>query len=220
LDGDLALIRKLNTLKSTTAKSAIRKGTRAGAKITQAAARRLAPVRSGALRKGLKVRSLPRSRRWVGTTLRLTSFYVKFIEYGTKKMEGKRFLRAAVEESKDQALATTIELIRQDTIGEDAGPLRVWFQRSSHEEELDLDGTPGGLHETSFNLEVSGLDIDVVQQTGDVIAHALHGYMGLMSSERVLGAIVESVSDDYIPRSADADEGYHIAAYSVRIIHL
>jgi HK97 gp10 family phage protein len=106
--GDRELIKKLGTLRKTQAKKAIRKGSRAGSKIIQAAAKQNVPVKSGALKKEIKVRALKRSRRWTGTLVNTRvaegpTYYGGFVEYGTKRMKARHFLTDAVESTKAQA---------------------------------------------------------------------------------------------------------------------
>ena len=105
----------LKRLKKAT-KDGIRKGTRAGAKIVLAAAKRLAPVRTGALAKSIKVRALPRSRKWIGTTTRLVNdgaiFYGGFVNYGTKRQRAQRFLNDAADEVRESATDEAIRVMR------------------------------------------------------------------------------------------------------------
>jgi len=117
LQGDKELIGKLDSLKRTDAKAAIRKGTREGAKIVQAKAKELVPVRTGTLKRNIKVRALPRSRKWVGTMVKTTfanseAFYGQFVEYGTRKMAARHFLKKAVNEQGDTALRRAADIIR------------------------------------------------------------------------------------------------------------
>lgn len=65
--GDRELARKFDRLSKTSQKkTALRKGARAAAKIIQKEAKQLAPKDTGLLRNSIKVRSLKRSRVWVG----------------------------------------------------------------------------------------------------------------------------------------------------------
>ncbi len=117
--GSEELIGKLRKLRTTEAKAAIRKGTRAGAKIVQAEAKSNAPVKSGALKQAVKVRSWPRSRRWTGTMIntsvtRGAVFYQSFIELGTKYIKARHFIRNAYERTKDQALNLTMAEMKSE----------------------------------------------------------------------------------------------------------
>ena len=98
-----------------TAKAAIRKGTRAGAKIVQAKAKALAPVVTGRMRKTIKVRALPRSRKWVGTICRLVNdgdvFYGGFVNYGTVRIKPRGFLNDAADDTRKSATNEAIKII-------------------------------------------------------------------------------------------------------------
>jgi HK97 gp10 family phage protein len=105
----------LKRLKKAT-RAGIRKGTRAGAKIVQATAKRKAPTRSGAMSRCIKVRALPRSRKWIGTTARLVNdgkvFYGGFVNYGTKRQKAQRFLNAAADEVRRSATDEAVRVMR------------------------------------------------------------------------------------------------------------
>jgi len=109
--------KKLDSLKKKVLKKAIRKGSRAGAKIVQSKARDLAPVKTGALKKGLKVRALPRSRRYVGTMVRLADtgevFYGAFVDLGTHRIEARHFLKQAADDEKERAINTALAIIKK-----------------------------------------------------------------------------------------------------------
>lgn len=77
------------------AKKALRNGLRAGAKITTAAARAVAPVRTGQLRRAIRTKAAKRSRRYIGVKTMIgegyfkgETFYGAFVEFGWKT--GKR----------------------------------------------------------------------------------------------------------------------------------
>lgn len=114
LTGDKRLLDKLNQLKKTDAKAAIRKGTRAGAKIVQARAKQSAPIRTGTLRQSIKVRALPRSRKWTGTMARAQVFYGAFLEYGTKHIKARHYMRQATDDTKQQAMTVALDMIRDE----------------------------------------------------------------------------------------------------------
>lgn len=128
------IIAGLRELSKSEAKKVMRKATRAGAKVMQPAVKSLAPVASGALRKAIKVRSIPRSRRWVGATVRVGNqvgdnlhsgdqWYGGPIELGwktgkrgstnRKQIEGRHFIKQGFEQSKQQALAESISVASQ-----------------------------------------------------------------------------------------------------------
>jgi hypothetical protein len=115
-------------------------------------------------------------------------------------------------------LATLTSLpVQQDVISEDKGQPRIWFQRRNGNDDLFLSGAVA-LTETTFDVEVSGLDIDQVQATASEIKTGLNGFLGPMNGENVLGCFVNDQADDYISKSLNADDGYHVAAFSVQII--
>jgi len=108
---------------------------------------------------------------------------------------------------------------QQDTISEDKTQPYVWFQR--HDAMLDtfLNGT-ASITETTYTVEVSGLDIDSVQATADTLKTSLNAYQGTMGSTVVLGCFVEDCADDYAFRNTDQDAGNHVAAFSARFLHV
>ena len=130
LIGEEALRKKLDGLKKTDAKAALRKGTRAGCKVIQKRGQELAPKRTKRLARNIRVRALPRSKKWVGTMVRGTNykgdeFYGAFQEFGwrhgprklgdkRKKIEGKHFMERAVKEVGPQA----IDVARAETVAE------------------------------------------------------------------------------------------------------
>jgi HK97 gp10 family phage protein len=123
LKGEQDLIRKLRSLTSKDAKAAIRKGTRVGAKIVQASAKVHAPKLTGDLAADIKVRSLVRSQKYVGTTVRNAMFkgdrfYGGFQELGwkvgsrklgdgRKQVPGRHYMKRAADEVGRQALEAT-----------------------------------------------------------------------------------------------------------------
>lgn len=94
-------------------KKALRKAARAAGKIVAASAKSLAPVKTGALRNAIKVRAMRRSRKprvgiIVGPSARDfvgDQFYAAMIEYGTKKMAPKPFMRPAFQATEKAATA-------------------------------------------------------------------------------------------------------------------
>ncbi|QDV26746.1 HK97 gp10 family phage protein [Aureliella helgolandensis] len=91
--GSKTLNAKLASLKTTEAKKLIRKASRTALKPVQEEAKRLAPVKSGRLRRSIKVRALKRSRSRVGSRVTTNGndnlfkgriYYGGFAEYGWK----------------------------------------------------------------------------------------------------------------------------------------
>lgn len=115
--GDTALISKLNALKKTHAKSAIRKGSREGTKIIAARAKSLAPVVSGQMKAAIKVRALPRSTKYVGTEVKVDNeqaYYYSFVEFGTKRSKAVNFLKDAADDTKGEAVDKAIDVIKNE----------------------------------------------------------------------------------------------------------
>lgn len=114
LSGDKKLKRKLKGLR-TKIKGAVRKGSRAGAKIIQQEAKNNAPKDTGKLKKAIKVRALPRSRVYIGAQVIIQNTpYAGPVEYGTEKMEATEFYKRAVDTVGDIALEQTANIIAQE----------------------------------------------------------------------------------------------------------
>lgn len=87
VQGAESLIKKLDRIGKKDSKKAMRKGTRAGAKVLQSAIKDNAPIRTGNLQQSIKVRATKGKKGWVGNTVVLKSkdadgFYGSFIELG------------------------------------------------------------------------------------------------------------------------------------------
>ena len=95
--------RALEKLAKKDQKKCIRKGARAGAKIIQKQAKQNAPKDKGELRKSIKVRSLKRSRRWVGARVVTDVRHAWPVEAGTEKVEAKKYMEKAQTSKKEQA---------------------------------------------------------------------------------------------------------------------
>lgn len=110
------LVKQLQAIRKTKAKSAIRKGSRQGSKIIQRECVDKAPRKTGAMSRGIKVRALPRSRKWVGTMVRfaMENFYGRFIDLGTKYIQARRFMRDSVRAKQQQAVNTMVDQIREE----------------------------------------------------------------------------------------------------------
>jgi len=104
-----------------------------GAKVVQEAAIARAPKRSGRLKRGIYAASFTKSNyKKVGKTNRgikpkrgtaiiaSGTWYGRLLEYGTKKMAAKPFLRPALDEAKDKAIETTVEYLRKKLDSQDA----------------------------------------------------------------------------------------------------
>lgn len=123
LTGDKALNRKLQRLAGPVAKKIVRQAARIAVKPVLSAARNTVPVRSGKLRRAIKIRALPRSRTRVGVRVTLgdqeftgETFYGGFQEWGWKtgkrnsttaarrQIPGRHFLLRAAESQRETAL--------------------------------------------------------------------------------------------------------------------
>ena len=136
---DKELIRKLERFTRRDAKRAVRRGTRAGAKIVIPRARELAPVLKkrtkrrmpGLLRRAIRVRAAKRSRRYIGAVVILgagffkgETFYGAFQELGwktgkrgsenRKQIPGKHFMERAAKEKEDEAVRVASEIILKE----------------------------------------------------------------------------------------------------------
>jgi HK97 gp10 family phage protein len=110
MTGDKALDRKLKKL-GKDSKKAVRKASRPALKPVLQESRELAPVRTGALKKSIKIRALKRSRVWTGSRVTTAlgkgqnQFYGGFQEYGTKRgVKARRFMGQAAERKRQQAM--------------------------------------------------------------------------------------------------------------------
>ncbi len=131
IEGAEAVVAMLRRVAGPQAKAAIRKGTRAGAKIIAAKAKQLIPeverkdrygrVTIGNLRKAVKVRAMKRSRSgWIGSTVTVDGgglgytgdeFYGAFVEFGTKRMTARQYFKHAAEQTQEAAIDTARAVI-------------------------------------------------------------------------------------------------------------
>lgn len=114
IEGIDRLMSKLRDVMKTKARKAVRKGSRPAAKIVAAKAKDLVPVDTGELKKVIKVRALPKSRKWAGAmaTVKVEggpTYYGGFVELGTKKMRARHFMRRAAELSRAAASRAFVE---------------------------------------------------------------------------------------------------------------
>ena len=117
--------------------------------------------------------------------------------------------------------------VEKGVVSEEMPSTRIYFQRSDSEQDLMLNGNQA-LTTTVFDVEVAALDDNAVQPLAKSLKDVLNGYMGAFGSNYAdtanhsvaLGMFVSDHSDDYQPRVVDADDGYHVAAFQTKIIHL
>lgn len=106
INGDKQVAELLHTIEQKKVKPALRKGTRAAAKVVSEKVKALAPTDEGDYRKSIKVRAQKRSRRnkhVVGHRVISSSewmneetFYGNHLEFGTSKMQAKPHWRPAM----------------------------------------------------------------------------------------------------------------------------
>lgn len=122
LSGFRRLDKKLKKMVAKDAKKAIRQATRPALKPVLQESKQTVPVKSGQLKKSLKIRALPRSRRFFGS--RVTSgagknqklgnaFYGAFIELGTKRIKAREFMKNAANKKKKQVFRLYKEELKQ-----------------------------------------------------------------------------------------------------------
>ncbi len=95
---------------------------------------------------------------------------------------------------------------------------RVWYQRTSGNIDLLLNGVGVSENETVYAIEVAGLDPDVTAGIAANLATAMNGFRGVMGLSVILGCFVEDAADDYQPRGLNIDDGYHVFAFSLRVL--
>ena len=116
------LRRKLDRLSNRDYKTAVRKGTRAGAKLLAPIIRQAMPKRTGAAAKQVKVRAMKRSRKWVGHRVEIfrppgaTILYIAVVNYGRKRrpLIARRFLNAAAQGSEGRIVSATTQFIADE----------------------------------------------------------------------------------------------------------
>jgi HK97 gp10 family phage protein len=109
------LKRKLDTLPVNVARRVLPKASQEGAKVLRREARRRAPRREGTLRRGLsymRKKRMPKTAASYIVGLTRKAFYGMFIEFGTKHIPAKPFLRPALDEEKDKIINAMREKLR------------------------------------------------------------------------------------------------------------
>ncbi len=125
--------------------------------------------------------------------------------------------------------------IEKGDVSVERTPTRIFFDRSDSEQDLMLNADQG-LTTTIFNVEVASLAVDSAIPSGDAVVQpltktlkdVLNGFRGAFGSNFAdtsyhsvsLGMFVSDHADDYQPRGVDADDGYFVAAFQVKIVHL
>ena len=114
--------------------------------------------------------------------------------------------------------------IEKGVIGDEQTPTRVYYQRSSGNQDVYLDGAPG-LTTTVFDVEAAALADDTTVQSLMATIKTMHGYPAngvalTHGTSSILGIFVADHADDYQPRGVDADDGYVVAAVQISVTHL
>jgi len=103
---------KLRTMPTRIANQLQRTAVRKAAHVVANKAKELVPVKTGALRKSIKVKALKRSRRNRGRVgarvvtgkdlFKGDTYYGGMVEFGTKRMRARPFLRSAAQYTQDE----------------------------------------------------------------------------------------------------------------------
>ena len=127
VEGLDSLLRKFAAANGKTkTKAVLRKAVRAGGKVSATGIKNRAPVKTGALKKSVKVKARKRSRKngdsvgvivTTGQTENLfkgKTFYGAFHEFGTSKTPALGWMRAGFDDTKDDAAKTTGDVVRKE----------------------------------------------------------------------------------------------------------
>ena len=113
--------------------------------------------------------------------------------------------------------ASTVGAIQQNKTDENGPARRIWFRRSSREQEVFLDGCKGP-EINFFDVECISDDIDEAIDLADAIKSEMNGYSGSFGAGYAQAIFVEDHSDDYLIKGIAADSGLHVAAIELKII--
>lgn len=129
LTGDKQVDSMLATLEPKLQKKAIKKGTREGAKLALQQAKRLVPIDTKTLLRSMTVRTAKReggqrlSRGLSGHAVvhvqrkgKGDPFYAHFVEFGTKKWHGHRYIRKALYDSQSAIVKANRDAIKEGVI--------------------------------------------------------------------------------------------------------
>lgn len=123
--GSEELIKAFEALEPRLQGKTFRAATTQATKLIRKAVLARVPVDSGNLKKGIKARSLPRSRKTIGRAVYLPEraalgidkddkwYYPAFAEYGTRRQPAKPFLRPAYDANEQAALEVLRREIRK-----------------------------------------------------------------------------------------------------------
>lgn len=111
--------------------------------------------------------------------------------------------------------------VEQNKIAEDytTSPA-IMFVRRNANQDLFLDGSLMN-HETEYDVEVYGTDVDAVDAIVELIRPLLNGFRGEMGETTILAAFVADHADEYTPKiEMSTDEGLHVQTLSFRVLHI
>lgn len=117
VDGLLQLDRQLHSLPTHVAGKALAASVRAGARVVRGAVRDKAPVDTGALRANLYVANKRTGNDAEKTVLvgvrNRKTFYWRLVEFGTRKMAARPFLRPAFDGCEHEAVSAMTDKLEQ-----------------------------------------------------------------------------------------------------------
>lgn len=118
-DGMDKLIQKLNSIPANAAKKAVRQALRPAAKVLQQEAKANAKKGedvTGELAGSIKVRAAARSRKFIGVDVIVEAKdaeHASFIEYGTKHIKPRGYMRRSFDEKSDEAAKVALDKMKQ-----------------------------------------------------------------------------------------------------------
>ena len=107
--------------------------------------------------------------------------------------------------------------VQQNVLSDNQPQPFVWFQRQYANTDLLLNAG-AALYDTTYDVEVCGLDIDATAAIAENLKTSLHGFHGTMGGTNVLGMFVQDADDNYVQKNMNADEGFHVFAFQVQIM--
>lgn len=123
---------------------------------------------------------------------------------------------------RDRMVALTGAPVQQDYGSAEKAQPRIWYERATGILPVS---TTGELlvTETVYAVEVEGMDADAVAGLAAVLtdpasAGGLNGFYGEWGASRILGVFVEDAGDTFRFRGLGLDEGYHSAAFNLRVM--
>lgn len=125
LDGYEDAVKKIGAANPKLEKKIIRKAMRPPAKLVLADLKKAAPVLTGKLKASLKIRSAKRSRKNKNKIILLVAtaqkdftgiaYHASFLEYGTRKMKPKRWMRDTTEPNEKKYSTSFVDSLTKTT---------------------------------------------------------------------------------------------------------